>query len=177
MTHQIQIDTRKQVIGIILSILFIIGGTTLLINPLILGEHPFKDEAMFALSLTVVLIFLALLIFLIYKIVNKTIGLIINEEGIQEQISALNVGLVRWEEMSGFGIKKQIGIPFIVIYLKNREEFIERFSGLKKTSIKKNAESFGTPVAVSTVMLKMKKDELIQLFKEEGAKRGLEFEN
>ncbi len=176
MAHHIQIDTRKQIIGIIISILFIIGGTILLVNPLVLGEHPFKDEAMFAISLTIVIIFLALLIFLIYKVVNKTIGLIINDEGIKEQISALNVGMVRWEEISGFGVKKQIGIPFIVIYLKNKEEFIERFSGLKKSTIKKNAESFGTPVAVSTVMLKMKKDELIQLFKEEGAKRGIEFE-
>lgn len=177
MIHQIKIDTRKQIAGIILSILFIIGGTTLLIDPLIIGQHPFKDEYMFAFSTTIVIIFIALLIFLIYKIVKKTIGLIINDEGIHEQISALNVGLVRWEEISGFGIKKQIGIPFIVIYLKDREGFIDRFSGLKKATIKKNAESFGTPVAVSTVMLKMKLDDLKQLFTEVGAKHGLTFEN
>ncbi|MFT5820353.1 MAG: ABC-type multidrug transport system fused ATPase/permease subunit [Crocinitomix sp.] len=177
MIHEIKIDSRKQVAGIILSILFIIGGTILLINPLILGSHPFKDEAMFAISMTVVIIFLMLLIFLIYKIVKKTIGLIINEEGIQEQISAFAVGMVRWEEMSGFGIKKQIGIPFIVIYLKDKEQFIERFSGLKKTTIKKNTESFGTPVAISTVMLKMNREDLKQLFIEVGAKHGLKFED
>ncbi|NOQ73466.1 MAG: hypothetical protein GQ574_15785 [Crocinitomix sp.] len=177
MTHEIKIDTRKQIFGIILSILFIIGGTTLLINPLIFGQHPFKDEFMFAISLTIVGLFVALLIFLVYKIVKKTIGLIINEEGIKEQISAFGVGMVRWEEMTGFGIKKQIGIPFIVIYLKDQYEFIERFSGLKKATIKKNSESFGTPVAISMVMLKMKKDDLKQLLTEAGAKHDLQFED
>jgi hypothetical protein len=176
MTHQLQIDTKKQIIGIVLSIVFIIGGSAFLFNPKILGDHPFKDEAMFAISLTIVIIFLALLIFLSYKIIKKTVGLIINDEGIHEQISALSVGVVRWDEMSGFGVKKQIGVPFIVIYLKDKEEFMNRFSGLKKATIKKNAESFGTPVAISTVMLKMKKDELIQLFEEVGAKHGLKFE-
>jgi hypothetical protein len=44
---------------------------------------------------------------------------------------------VRWDEMSGFGIKKQIGVPFIIIYLKDKNEFIDRFSGLKKATIKK----------------------------------------
>ena len=102
---------RKQIVGIVLSIIFIIAGCVFLFNPKILGDHPFKDEAMFAISLTIVILFLALLIFLSYKIIKKTIGLIINDEGIKEQISAFGVGVVRWDEMSGFGIKKQIGVP------------------------------------------------------------------
>lgn len=177
MTLEIKIDTRKQIVGIVLSIIFIIAGCVFLFNPKILGDHLFKDEAMFAISLTIVILFLALLIFLSYKIIKKTIGLIINDEGIKEQISAFGVGVVRWDEMSGFGIKKQIGVPFIVIYLKDKNEFIDRFSGLKKATIKKNAESFGTPVAISTVMLKMNKTHLIQLFTELGAKHGLRFED
>ena len=177
MTHHIAIDTRKQIVGIILSLLFIIGGSTLLLKPDILGTHPFKDEYLFAICATIVLIFIAVLIFLTYKVIKKTVGLIINEEGITEQISAFGVGIVRWEEISGFGIKKQIGIPFIVIYLKDREGFLERFSGLKKTTLTKNAETFGTPVAVSTVMLKMKLSDLKSLFTIEGEKRGLKFED
>lgn len=177
MTHEIKINTSKQIAGIILSALFIIGGSILLINPMVLGDHPFTDKFLFTMSLTVVLIFIALLIFLTNKIIKKTIGLTINDNGIQEQISAFGVGMVRWEEMSGFGIKKQIGIPFIVIYLKDKDLFIDRFSGLKKATIKKNAESFGTPVAISTVMLKMKLSDLKDLFTEVGAKHSLKFED
>jgi hypothetical protein len=177
MTYEIQINTTKQVVGIILSILFIIGGSILIINPMILSDTPFKDEFLFAMSLTIVVIFLALLIFLFSKIVKKTPGVIINEEGIHEQISAFGVGIIRWNEMSGFGIKKQIGVPFIVIYLKDQHLFIDRFSGLKKATIEKNSESFVTPVAISTVMLKMKMDDLKQLFTEVGSKHGLRFED
>ena len=78
MIHEIKVDKRKQIAGMILSLLFIAGVIVFWMDPAILGESPFREEALFAIMLTILVIFAALFFFLFYKIRTKQFGLIIN---------------------------------------------------------------------------------------------------
>lgn len=176
MEHVIHLNKGRQFLGLLVSVLFIGLGCALIVDPYIFGDLPFSRSKLFAICITLIIIFVAVFIFIGYKLLTKQAGLIINDEGIADHTSALKLGQVKWDEISGFGVKKQIGIPFIVVYLKNPDEFIAKRGKMSKSLIKKNAEEFGTPFAIGTTMLDIKLDELKGLLEAEGARRGVRFE-
>lgn len=173
MNHQIPLSKKKYLIGLIIIVgLIILGGIAAFTD----NFHGvfYDDGKMFILGLTLVLIFSFLLVFVIIKMTKHSYGLIINDEGIQDNIAGINYGLIEWDNIEGFGFKTHVLNKFIVVFLKDEDEFLVNVKGFKKTNLKFNKDTFGSPLAISTTMLKMKYSDVEDLIKDIAKDRNLE---
>lgn len=103
------------------------------------------------------------------KLFDKNAGLIIDEEGIIDNSSAVSVGKILWKdimEITERSIQASITSKqkFITIILKNPEEYISRQTNvIKRKSIAMNVKYTGSPVNISTNGLTMPFEELKNL--------------
>ena len=173
MNYQIPLSKKKYLIGLMLIVGLIILGGIAAFTDQFHGVF-YDDGKMFILGLTLVLIFSFLLVFVLIKMTKHTYGLIINEQGIQDNIAGLNYGLMKWEDIEGFGFKTHVMNKFIVVFLKDEDELLINVKGFKKTNLKFNKDTFGSPLAISTTMLKMKWADVEVLIREVAKEKNLE---
>ena len=174
MNHQIPMSKKKYLIGFIVIVALVVLGGIAAFTDQFYGVIFYDDGRMFALGLTIVIIFSFLLVFLLVKMTKYKYGLIINEEGIKDNIAGINYGLIKWEDIEGFGFKTHVLNKFIVVYLKDEDELYVNVKGFKKTNLKFNKDTFGSPLAISTTMLKMKWVDIESLIREVAEEKNLE---
>jgi len=106
------------------------------------------------LGLLCILLFLFFILFFIYKILDDSPGLIINQEGIIDNSSFTSAGLMRWKNITDVYIMEIQGIKVITVKVNNEDELLSKQSGLKKLLMYLNAKHFGSPIHISTLALK-----------------------
>lgn len=111
-------------------------------------------------------------ILILKKLFDNKYGIKISQKGIYDNSSALNAGLIKWENIERIERRKVINKRFIRVVVNNPEEFIERH---KNKLLRKNAESnfklFGSPVHINTNTLNIGFEELFDLINDELEKR------
>lgn len=127
-----------------------------------------------------------IVISLIWDIVNyfkkpkdnqKQLALLINDEGITDYISQIqNLGVIRWEDMTFVGVKNTMLNTFLIIKLKNPQEYIDRITAnfKLKQELKKTNAKYGTPLVWEMSNLDKNPAELRDLIKLEIQKRNLQ---
>lgn len=133
-----------------------LGGATLFV---ILGFYLFFDIAdqqnrshpVFVkfVALACIIFFGSAAIIALKRIFSKSSGLIIDDDGIRDQSSAISLGLIRWEDMIGYKTEKVSGNQFLLIYVKNPDEYIERLKSWKRKLLMGNMKIYNTPIAIS----------------------------
>lgn len=87
---------------------------------------------------------------LIRQLSNTNNGLILSKEGITDHSGAVNAGLIAWKDITSV---KQIELsktPFLILKVKNPEEYIERQeSKFQKKLLKMNMNTYGSPICIS----------------------------
>ena len=89
-----------------------------------------------------VLFFGFCLIFTLIKLFDNKPGLIINDQGIIDQSSAVSAGLIRWENIKDIAILEMYGQKILTIYVKNQEEILMQQPDLQRKVMNMNAEIF-----------------------------------
>ena len=112
------------------------------------------------------LFFGILSILLFIKLFDKKPGLIIDKEGVTDNTNSSSVGLIRWSEITGITTKKIASTQFILLQVKNPEEYISKAGRLKKLSLRQNLNSYGTPITLTSVGLNCTFSELERLILE-----------
>ncbi len=85
----------------------------------------------------------------------------------------LRVGqLIKWERINGIRVEQVASTKFILIDIKDPEQYIEQSSGLKKKLMQGNYKMYGTPVSMASVALQIRFDELAKLIGERLQKRS-----
>lgn len=97
------------------------------------------------------------------KLFDNKPGLIINEQGILDNSSAVSGNLIKWEDITGFEIEQVKSTKFLLIFVKNPEFYLERVNMFKRFWMSSNEKFYGTPLSISSNSLKCNFDELITI--------------
>ena len=159
---EIPLSKTKLFLGIAGSILFVIAGFILFLlnEKLHTGLDPVFVKGV-AIGCT--LFFVATGIYGIKKMFDKTIGLIIDENGIYDNTNASSVGLIKWSDITSIKTEKISSTKFLMIYTKDPESYINRAKGFKKKLMEGNNKLYGTPLSITSNTLKCKFSDLEKL--------------
>lgn len=173
MRIEIELSKSKLAKLLVFSIIFSIAGFWLIIaNPQIsnpLFNHPITKAIG---GYGGAIMGLWGIYFFAKKLVDKKPGLVINEEGIYDNASAFNFGLIPWTDISQI-YERTVEVPmaakqrFVTIGLINPDKYISRETNvLKRKLLMANAKSYGSPIHISTNGLKIDHNELLNLVDE-----------
>lgn len=130
---------------VVLGVLFTIFPykfTTILIKNILLIR---------LIGIIAVLFFGFVLITLIRKVLfDKNLGIIINEKGIFDNSSFVAVGLIKWDDIISIKKRKVGKTSFLLIDVKNPENYIRTSNKIKSNLLKANYRSYGTPISISS---------------------------
>ncbi len=87
----------------------------------------------------------------IIKLLDKKIGLQIDNQGITDHSSATSIGLIEWQDISGIRSQRIKSQKFIMIDVIDAEKYISKASNKFKRSIMRaNMKLYGTPISISS---------------------------
>jgi hypothetical protein len=92
--------------------------------------------------------------------------LIIKSDGIMDNAAFLKGRLIKWSEIKNIETKTVFGSKQFAIYLHEPEEFLNGFSGMKKTFLSSTYKQQGTPVLLVVQSYDFDKDELFRILTE-----------
>ncbi|HUR11518.1 MAG TPA: STM3941 family protein [Flavitalea sp.] len=174
---EIAVSKSKLTKLLIVSILFLSGGLWMIVSNPDTSNALFNNPFVKALaSYGATIMGLIGIYFFSRKLFDNKPGLVIDENGIYENTSIFNFGLIPWSDISHiYGSAVQASIAskqhFITIGLFNPEKYISREKNLlKRKLLSANAGSYGSPIHISANGLKTNSDELLKLLIEEYAK-------
>lgn len=102
-------------------------------------------------------------LYILYKLFDKTPGLIIDKEGIYDNSSAAAGHLIKWERIKGLRVDQVMSTKFILIDIENPEEFMDEVNGIKKKLMWSTYKMYGTPTSISSSTLSCDFDELFRI--------------
>jgi len=170
---EIPLSKAKLAKLLIFSVLFLVAGGWMIIadpqsgnpffnNPVVKGVAGFGGVIMGVLGIY----------FTVKKMFDSKPGLVLSEEGVYDNTSAFQFGLIPWSDISGVyerTIQASIASKqrFVTIGLVSPEKYISKETNvLKRKLLEVNAKNYGSPIHISTNGLKIKHDELLKLVKE-----------
>lgn len=111
-------------------------------------------------------------ILILKKLLDNKYGVKISQKGIYDNSSALNAGLIKWENIERIERSKVMNRKYIRVVVNNPEEFIERQKNNRmRKIIESNFKLFGSPIHIYTNTLEIRFKELFDLINDELAKR------
>jgi hypothetical protein len=95
------------------------------------------------------------------KLKDEQDGLNITDLGIYDNCSGANLGLIKWEDITGFKEYENRGTKSIFILVDNPDQYISKANSfLTKKILQANYKMGGTPIAVSAVSLSVSYEQL-----------------
>jgi len=106
------------------------------------------------LIIATILIFGWLTIYGTKKIFRNNTGLIIDDNGITDNSALLSVGLIKWNEITEIKTETYQNSKFLLVFVKEPNQFLENVKGLKRKMMQGNMNTYGTPLSISPNTLK-----------------------
>lgn len=151
-TKVIKLSNKKFLLSITGSSIFIVLGILFLIVPELFITFLVKNTLFINfLGVLSVLFFGFILITLIQKrLFDKNIGIEVNAEGITDNSSFVSIGLIKWEDIVSIEKSNVMSTHFLLINVKNPENYIKKAKGIKSKLLRGNYKSYGTPISISS---------------------------
>jgi len=163
---EVPISKNKLILMILGSIIFIaLGFWLIIVRPPVLFFNK-ADSAPIDLIVGIagILFFGLCFVYIAKKLADNNPGLIINSDGITDNSSGVSAGLIPWKDINEITKETIANQDFLVIKVKNPEEYINRQTGLiKRKAMEMNYKSFGSPINISSNGLKCNFNELYQI--------------
>lgn len=106
-----------------------------------------------------------------HRIKSKKPGMRVDDNGIEDFSSRINLGLIPWSEVDAFEIKEVVSSKFIVVYLHHPEPYINQHKdGWRKNQLLDRYKNYGSPYCVSTSALETNTKTLFEFLKEQKSK-------
>lgn len=101
-------------------------------------------------------------IFILKNFFQQEPGLVINNEGITDNSSAVSVGFIPWEEITRIGSTEVFSQKFVLIFVDDPEKYLNRPSSeISRKAAKSNYNNYGTPITISANSLKINFKKLV----------------
>ena len=108
------------------------------------------------------IVFFGLGIFVgIKKLFDDKPGLIINAQGILDNVSRFSLQPVPWQDIQGFGVAEIHKQKMLVIFLENPQPYLDSATSMQKLGFSGNAKLVGSPWVITAATLKTNFDELL----------------
>ncbi len=158
---EIKISKKKLILLLLSGIGFVICSILFIINPSHFVSFIIRSEKIIFLIGIIGIIFFGIAsIFLFIKLFDSKPGLIISKEGIIDNTNSSSTGLIRWIDIINIKQEKVMSTRFLLIEVKNPEEYIEKSNKLKSFSLKQNMNTYGTPLTLTSVGLQSSFEDL-----------------
>lgn len=160
---KIPLNKRNLFLGLIGSIGFVALGWLLLTNTANMSDDPLFIKI---IGIASMLFFGYCGLHIYFKIIDKKPGLVVSDQGITDNASAISAGLIKWHEIKEIELQSVFGQEFITIVVHNPEKFIKRHTGLEQAFTKANDSIFASPIQIPFNSLSLNKKEIISIIKQ-----------
>lgn len=150
---QIPLSKTKLLFGIGGSILFVALGLYLL-TTISDQQTKLNPTMVIGVGISCILFFGAIGIYGITKMLDKTVGLTIDENGIFDNTNAPNIGLIKWSDITSVKTKQVASTRLLLIYTVNPDFYLDKAKGIKRKLMEKNSRIHGTPLSITSNTLK-----------------------
>jgi hypothetical protein len=166
---EITLSKGKLIKGLIASIVFVVLGFWILIYKPTVSNAMFDNPFVKYGSAVACLLFFGFAIFYFsFKLTDKKPGIVVSNNGILDNSSAVAAGLIPWKDIKQFAIAKVMKQEFLIIVINNPEFYINKQTNIfKKKGMQYNLNNYGSPLAISAIGLKCSLNELIEILDKE----------
>ena len=169
---KIPLSKSKIILFLIGALVFVCFGAWGVLDPEKFASVRYSKEIVFISGLAGVLFFGLCSVFITRKVFSNKPGLIINDEGIQDNSNATSIGLIEWNDITGVKTLERASSKILVIKTSEPEKYIERAGNfISKKAMKANNKMYGSPLSIISNSLKIKLSELESLVQEQIEKR------
>jgi hypothetical protein len=110
----------------------------------------------------------------LFKLFDNKPGLIINDDGIFDNSSAVSGHLIKWKDIIGIEIGLIRSTKFLLIFVNNPEYYLNHSNRFKRFWMRMNEKKYGTPLSISANSLQLNIDKLIEMIRKEFAKHDVQ---
>lgn len=96
-----------------------------------------------------ILFFGATGIYGLFKLKDKKVGLMLNNEGIIDNTNATSIGLIPWDTIVHIQSEQLMSTKFILVFTNNSDEILNKARGMKRKLMLANAKMYGTPISIT----------------------------
>ncbi|GEM_PF-2151091 len=162
---KIPLSNKKTTLGMIGCLFFIIISIWFILDPQKFLNFKRQNELIIIIvGIFGLLLFSMFLIFFIYKLFEKDKGLFFKKEGFVDNSGGASAGYVKWEDVIELEETKVSNQRFILVLLKNPDDYVNKQKSLvKRKLMSSNNSIYGSPVQISTNFLKIQFDDLLEL--------------
>lgn len=167
--EKIEIPISKTKISFLLigALIFVILGVLFSLTPDKFTTMIFRSPQIIRIvGIVAVLFFGAAGIYGLRKLFDKAVGLTIDDYGITDNSNASSVGLIDWSDILEIKTEQVMSTRFLLIFVDNPDEYLERANGFKRKLMKGNMKMYGTPLSITSNTLRYDFSDLERLIME-----------
>ncbi len=166
---EIALSKSKLTKGLVASIVFVALGLWILIYKPTVSNAMFDNPFVkYGAAIASILFFGFAIFYYSFKLTDKKPGIVIDDNGILDNSSAVAVGLIPWKDIKQFATAKVMKQEFLIIIVYNPEFYISRQTNIfKKKGMQYNLNNYGSPLAISANGLKSSLTELTEILDKE----------
>ena len=146
--------TKTMLFLLPMSLIFVALGFLLLAQPSFVHQ---------LVGLSSIVFFGACALVILKTLFNSGSALEISQRGIYDRSSGIPAGFIPWSDIQNIRETKFRGQSFITIDVRNPGDYSNRGNLIQRWMKKANIGLIGSPINISTVSLKVKQQELIQI--------------
>ncbi len=162
-TIEIPVSKAKALLIIAASVAFVIACAWLWTIADTQTDRP--PAVMKAVSVIGIVFFSLGMVVGVKKLFDKRPGLIIDDQGIQDNTGLGKGRFIAWTNITGFKLIEIKRTKLISVFVNNADELIAGQSPWKQKMTRLTLQNYGTPISISSSTLKMDSDELLKLLK------------
>lgn len=98
-----------------------------------------------------------------FKIFDNKPGLILNDEGLYDNSSAVSGHFIKWSEIIRLDVEQVQSTKFVLIYVSKPNDYFAQANKFKRFWLRANDKMYGTPLSISATSLQCDFDELLEL--------------
>lgn len=152
------------------ALIFVGLGVWIVIHPSTFATGIFRflgDTGGIIVGWASIIFFGAYSVIIFLKFFDKKPGLVIDNDGISDNSSGVSAGLIAWRDINGLTVRQVYNQQYILVMVKNPEEYIGRYtSAFKRRVVKLNYKMYGSPLTITAGSLKCSFNELYALLAE-----------
>lgn len=126
----------------------------------------FSTGSIFRIFIAILLVLFSILILVFFfnslsQSRNQEVALVINADGIVDNISMAKIGFVNWNEIEKIEIIKSAGHPHLFFFIKNSEKYLRKLNWFKRRMLLQLEKDKGSPIAINLGLISYDSNELI----------------
>ncbi|MDO6390003.1 STM3941 family protein [Pontibacter sp. BT731] len=166
---EIPLSKTKMTLFLMGAIVFVVMGVFFAMEPARFISPVFRSEGLVRIAGVASVLFFGLgAVYMLRKLFDKKVGLTICEAGITDNSSAVSVGLIEWQDITGVETLEIASNKILLVHTNNPEKYMARGTNIfSRKAMQANHRMYGTPLSITANSLQITYKELERLVCEE----------